>query len=262
MEALAKIVQGADKVLNLFISMIIIVALLFGCFSLWDTYRIYTGAGVDAELLKYKPSGASDPSLTELMALNPEVRAWLTVDDTGIDYPVLQGKTNMDYINKDVYGKYSLSGSIFSDCRNAPDFSDFYTLLYGHHMDGSMMFGNLEHFHESSFFASHENGNLYTLEKVYRLEVFACMSIDAYDGKVFDPTEQSKPEKRDEMLNYIKENALQYRDIGLCAENQIIGLSTCSDVTTNGRTVVYARMTEIAEEGGGGSHENAEVQNE
>ena len=247
MEAASKVIQGADKVLNLFISILIILAMLFGGFSLWDTCRIYANAEIDSELLKYKPTGDSDPSLSELIALNPDVRAWLTVDDTGIDYPVVQGKTNMDYINTDVYGNYALSGSIFLDCRNAKDFSDFYTLLYGHHMDGGMMFGNVERFHDSTYFESHTTGTLYTPDKTYQLEIFACIAIDAYDQMVFDPAGQNEPESRTAMLAYITENALQYREIGLSAEDQIIGLSTCSDVSTNGRTVVYARMTEITD---------------
>ena len=251
LETAARLTRGADKVLNFFISILIIVALLFGGFAIWDTYRIYDGAGIDSELLKYKPTLSGDPdsnpSLSELIALNPDVRGWLTVDDTGIDYPVVQGNTNADYINTDVYGNYSLSGSIFMDCRNAEDFSDFYTLLYGHHMDGGKMFGNVERFHEASYFDSHLSGALFTPDKTYRLEIFACIAIDAYDKMVFDPAGQNEAGTQAEMLAYIKEHALQYREIGLSAEDRIIGLSTCSDVTTNGRTVVYARMTGITD---------------
>lgn len=41
--------------------------------------------------------------------------AWLTIDDTKIDYPVMQGKDNTEYLNKDPYGDYALAGSIFLD---------------------------------------------------------------------------------------------------------------------------------------------------
>lgn len=47
------------------------------------------------------------------MAINKDVAGWITIDDTHIDYPVVQGKDDMEYINKDVYGEFSLSGSIF-----------------------------------------------------------------------------------------------------------------------------------------------------
>ena len=46
--------------------------------------------------MKYKPAGKTDesPSLQELQKINPDVCAWLTVDGTKIDYPVVQGETN------------------------------------------------------------------------------------------------------------------------------------------------------------------------
>ena len=53
------------------------------------------------------------PSLQELQKINPDVCAWLTVDGTKIDYPVVQGETNLEYINQDIYGEFALSGSIF-----------------------------------------------------------------------------------------------------------------------------------------------------
>ena len=57
------------------------------------------------------------------MAINKDVAGWITIDDTHIDYPVVQGKDDMEYINKDVYGEFSLSGSIFLSCMNKKDFS-------------------------------------------------------------------------------------------------------------------------------------------
>ena len=52
-------------------------------------------------------------SLQELALINPDTRGWLTIPDTHIDYPVLQGNDDMEYINKDVFGEFSLSGSLF-----------------------------------------------------------------------------------------------------------------------------------------------------
>lgn len=54
----------------------------------------------------------------------------------------------MEYINKDVYGEFSLSGSIFLSCMNKKDFSDNYNLVYGHHMANGGMFGDVVSFTE------------------------------------------------------------------------------------------------------------------
>ena len=232
----------------------ILVMLLYGGYSLWDTAMLYQGAFVSSDLLKYKPSsGKTDgPTLAELAALNPDVRGWLTIDDTHIDYPVVQGKTDMDYINKDVYGEFSLSGSIFMDSRNAADFSDSYCLLYGHHMDNGAMFGDVVEFVNKDYFDSHRTGTLYLIDgSVYTIELFACIEIDAFDSVVYQPTAQEQGNVGP-LLEYIREKAVQYREIGVTTSNQIIGLSTCAEAETNGRVVVFGRMerAEQVQEGG------------
>ncbi|MBR1845920.1 MAG: class B sortase, partial [Oscillospiraceae bacterium] len=63
----------------------------------------------------------------------------------------MQGETNGKYLNTDPYGEYSLSGSIFLDSRNAGDFSDSYSLVYGHHMADGMMFGALDAFFDEGY---------------------------------------------------------------------------------------------------------------
>lgn len=72
---------------------------------------------IQSQLLKYKPTPGEDngPTFEELRAINPDVCAWITLDGTKIDYPVLQGEDNLTYINKDVYGNFALAGSIFLD---------------------------------------------------------------------------------------------------------------------------------------------------
>ena len=67
----------------------------------------------------------------------------------------------MEYVNKDVQGEFAFSGAIFLDSQNKRDFSDSYNLLYGHHMEGGAMFGDVVEFRDKSYFDSHETGTLY-----------------------------------------------------------------------------------------------------
>ena len=85
-------------------------------------------------------------SFEELQKINPEVFGWLNIPDTHIDYPLVQAEGNSKYVNTDVKGNFSLSGSIFLDCRNHKDFSDCNHIIYGHHMQKDAMFGELERF--------------------------------------------------------------------------------------------------------------------
>lgn len=61
----------------------------------------------DEELLKFRPTddGEDNPTLKDLKKLNPDVKAWIQVPKTNIDYPVVQGQDDMEYINKNVYGE-------------------------------------------------------------------------------------------------------------------------------------------------------------
>ncbi len=244
MQVFAKIVNGADRVLTRLTALVLVIALCYGGYALWDTYEVYMAASVDNNLLKYKPAldehGEANPTLSELIAINPDVRAWLTIDDTHIDYPLLQGTDNVKYINTDVYGSFALSGSIFLDYRNAGDFSDPYSLVYGHHMDGGAMFGDLEQFVREDFFDQHQTGTLYLPDATYAVELFAVLQVDAFDEVVFRPTAEER--RPDELVAYLRDNAAFYRDISLTEQDRIVGFSTCSQAATNARTVLFGRL--------------------
>ena len=72
------------------------------------------GGFISDELLHYKPTGANDCArLQDLMAKNPDVVGWVTIDGTNIDYPFVQGKDNQEYLNKNVLGESAVSGACF-----------------------------------------------------------------------------------------------------------------------------------------------------
>ena len=238
---LAKI---GNRILAVFAALLVIVMLLYGGYSLWDTWRLYHSAYTSSDLLKYKPDadGTGDgPTLQDLAAINGDVAGWITIDDTHIDYPLVQGTEPLDYINKDVYGKFSLAGSIFLDPRNSRDFTDSYSLLYGHHMDNGAMFGDIIKFEDADYFNSRMSGTLYLTDGTqYRITLFACLKTDSGDGTVFNPT--AHPEDNSELISYIQEKSVQKRDIGISSADRVIGLSTCEDAQTNGRTILYGRL--------------------
>lgn len=243
-----------NKILSAIVVIFIMLMFLYGGYSLWDTAMLYKGAFISNDLLEFKPSldEPDAPTLSELIKLNPDVRGWLTVDDTHIDYPVVQGKNDMEYINKDVYGEFALSGSIFMDSRNSEDFSDSYNLLYGHNMSNGAMFGDIVKFVNADYFNSHKTGILFTSGGVnYSLELFACVEIDAFDSVIYNPTAQEQGNIQP-LLDYIQSIAVQYRDVNVGAQDKVIGLSTCAEAETNGRVVVFGKMIQLeqVQEGG------------
>ncbi len=78
-----------------------------------------------------------------LQKVNPDVVGLIYQKDTIINYPIMHGSDNDQYLHSDINKKYSVSGSIFMDYRNSADFSDFNTIVYGHHMHDGSMFKSL-----------------------------------------------------------------------------------------------------------------------
>ena len=81
-----------------------------------------------------------------LKKINPEVVGWIYSPDTQINYPVALAEDNEKYLHQMINGQYNSAGTIFMDCRNQADLSDFNTILYGHHMKNGSMFASLHQY--------------------------------------------------------------------------------------------------------------------
>lgn len=238
-----------NRILSIMAGILILLMLSYGVYSLWDTYKIYANSFADEELLKFRPTddGEDNPTLKDLKKLNPDVKAWIQVPKSNIDYPVVQGQDDMEYINKNVYGEFELSGAIFLSCLNKDDFSDPYNLVYGHNMKNGGMFADVADFTNKEYFETHQKGKLYLTDATRKIRFFACMKVTAADAKIYHPDGYRKENLKD-LLDYIQANAVQYRDVNVADENSLIALSTCSEAETNGRVVLIGKLErEVAE---------------
>ena len=238
--------KKANSLISVVMALFLFLASAFAAFSLWDNAQIYAAVDdVQSELLKLKPDVDDRASFAELRAINSDVCAWLSLDNTEVDYPVLQGEDNLTYINTDVYGNFALAGSIFLDSSCDNTFHDAYSLLYGHHMADNKMFGDLDLYVDESFFEKNSTGTLILPDRSYCLEIFACLQVPASDENIFIP--QKWQSDNSGLIKYAKENALHYRnnteDILESDTNpQILAMSTCSSEFTDARTVILAVM--------------------
>ena len=172
--------------------------------------------------------------------ITDDMVAWITVDDTNIDYPVMQGDTNSEYLNLNPYGEYALSGSIFLDSRNSSDFTDDYSILYGHHMEYGNMFGALDDFLSQSYLDSHSTGTLIVGRndvKEYKIGIFACVKVNAYDNNALDP------DTLENITDMIHREA-EYINTSIEESNHILALSTCTEPVSTNRLIVFAYIYE------------------
>lgn len=240
MLVLKKIVRTLDRLIDTVLFFIFLLFFLIGLYALYDSCMVYLEAN-DTSLLKYKPGYGSGEEVEK--EIGEDMVAWLTLDDTNVDYPVMQGEDNTEYLNKNPFGEYALAGSIFLDSRNSPDFSDMYSLVYGHHMEHGMMFGALDEFLNEEYFKTHQTGTLTVVEGKketdYRIRIFAVLEAEATEPAIFAPTEVSKAET----LQFVKTRA-KYIDpeAETGGDIQLLAMSTCKYPDTVERTIVFATI--------------------
>ena len=216
---------------------VFIVALLIICYGLYDAYYVYHKAS-DNDYLKYKP--VVGETVLEESPITQDMVAWITIDGTNIDYPIMQSDSNTEYLNKDPYGEYSLSGSIFLDSRNSSDFSDPYSILYGHHMEYGKMFGALDDYLKPEYLNKYNNGTLMIgrdAKAAYPIRLFACVKVSAYDDNALEPGTM------DSILKVIDEHA-EYINTSIEKSEHIIALSTCTEPVSTNRLIVFGYIYE------------------
>ncbi len=220
----------------------IMLLVFFAVFTAWETGRIYRASDAE-QLASYKPAAGEDLSFEELKKINPEVIAWLDLYGTPIDYPVVQAENNTKYINQDIFGSFSLTGALFLDHNNSPDFSDFNNIIFGHHMERDKMFGNLDEFRKQEYLKAHSTGNLFAGGRDYGIRVFAWIHADAYDPDIYN-TRIDAGDDREILLQMIREKAAVFVDEVADPRGRMLLLSTCGTDTTNERYILACAITD------------------
>ena len=239
-------VRGANRVLNFIVLLLVLLLASYSAYSMWYTSSLLDGSFLSDELAMYKPDG-QDPSLAQLMQVNPDVRGWLTIDDTHIDYPVVQGETDAEYLNKSVEGEFSLAGAIYLSALNSSDFSDPYNMVYGHRIEGGAMFSDVLEFRKTSYFDTHRTGILWRADSAFAIELFACIEVDGRDEVVYQDSGHVSADQLPDVVDSILARSVQKRAVDIAPGDSIIALSTCEDATTFERVVVFGKLAPMTE---------------
>lgn len=236
------IVKIIDHMVNLTALLLVLMTMFLSCYMLWDSNQVYQAA--DAKNYEaYIPTEKHTKSFEELQKINPDIIGWIRVNETNINYPLLQAEDDDTYMNTDAEGRYSLSGAIFLHCANKPDFSDFNNIIYGHHMEKHMMFGDVGLFTEKKYFDEHPYGNLFFDGKDHGIEFYALLQADAYNEKLFSVCADTS-ETRQAYLQEIEANAIYRRNIKITENDHLVLLTTCTSEMTNGRNILVGKLTD------------------
>ena len=175
-----------------------------------------------------------------LKKLNPDVVGWIYQKDTIINYPIMRGSDNDRYLHADINKKYSVSGSIFMDYRNNADFSDFNTIVYGHHMHDGSMFKSLRGYtKENDYYKDHKTLELITPDKKYHLEIISSYitpaTSDAYKYSFIN-----EAEKQVFIDNAVMKSKIS-TGVTATTSDKIVTLSTCAYDYDEARYVVVCK---------------------
>lgn len=220
------------------INTICIIVILICGYKIYTTLRDYKKADNIYSQLRDTKENSKDmnEATTNLSSINSDYKFWINVEGTNIDYPVVQGRDNDYYLNHDFNKNYLPAGSIFLDYRNNFE-EDYNSVIYGHHMRNSTMFGQMEKFKDKEFFEKNKIITLKTDDYVYEYEIFAVGIYDADFG--YNRVSFANNDDFNAFLNKILSKSLYSRNI-VSSKDQIITLSTCSYEYDNARTAIFA----------------------
>ncbi len=236
------------------VSIIVLIAALIGLGAIAFQYISQQRAYDDLE--QYASiSDAENVSLADLTvdwdalrAVNPDIVAWIYIPDSPVNYPVVQGQDNQEYLHKAFDGStgwLASAGTIFLDSNNASDFSDRNSALYGHHMNDGSMFASLSDWQNNDEFNSHRDIYLLTPQGNYRLKTFAMVKTTGTDALV-QTTFSSEESYRSYIQDKLDRSVVtQEGDVlGASDITQSMLFSTCEYSQADGRAVLFAAVVE------------------
>lgn len=180
---------------------------------------------------------------------NKSLIGWIKIDDTNIDYPVLQAADNEYYLRRNFSQEYDKNGCIFldKDCDILKRSTNL--IVYGHHMSSGKMFGTLDKYSSEDYYRKHKYIQFDTIYEKGRYEVMYVFRSKIYGEdeivfKYYQFIDVNSETEFDSNMREMSEMALY--DTGVTAEygDELLTLSTCDYYTNYGRFVVVAKRVE------------------
>jgi len=177
---------------------------------------------------------------------NKKLIGWLKIDDTIIDYPVMQTSNNEYYLNHNFEQDKDKNGSIFMDYQCDPLKPSTNLILYGHHMNSGKMFGGLVKYKSESYYKKHDIIQFDTIYEKGSYQIMYVFPAEVYSEEeiVFKYYQFFEALSEEEFNSNMKEmNKMSLYDTGVRASygDELLTLSTCDYDKENARFVVVAK---------------------
>lgn len=173
---------------------------------------------------------------------NTDIVAYISIAGTNVRNVVVQGADNDFYLHRDIFGAHNANGSLFLDYRNAADFTDPNTIIYGHNMNNGTMFHNLRYYVNSgaeTFFEAHSYITIMVENEVLVYEIFSAF-ITRVDFNYIQ-TEFADDQFAQLIAELNRRNTLR-TDRYAREDDRVLLLSTCTNISRDTRIVVAGRL--------------------
>ena len=236
------------KIIISIIQLIFIVILIYSLINIFLWYKSNKANKQVMEELSQtietvKEDGEDDKkckiNFEELKSKNFDTVAWIKVENTNIEFPVVKANDNSYYLTHNFNKEGNSAGWIFADYKNKFNGKDKNIVIYGHNMRDNSMFGSLKNVIKEEWY-NNENNKYIILatENEYSIyEVFSVYQIEKEDYYI--KTDFNSDKEFEEFLQKVKERSIKDFNIDISKENSILTLSTCAN-NNKYRVVLHA----------------------
>ena len=244
--------KGGSKIVSNIILVIAIVVFAVSAYKLYGIFSEYNKG--DKEYLKTqdlvinteKKDDTKEETFSvdfeKLLEMNSDVVGWIRFDEPSeINYPVVQGRDNEEYLKRTFEANTNKLGTLFVDVNNPGDFSGRNTFIYGHNMKNGSMFAQLLKYKDDSFYKEHPYFYIYTPDgKVRTYEIFSAGVVkDTSDSYIMDYADDAAFQT---YIDYIKQQSAYPTSAEVTTASKIVSLSTCTNVRDDERFLVHGVM--------------------
>lgn len=231
------------KVILLIIQLILLVIIIYTCSKIFKWFMENTNNNkiiedISEAIIVDEEKEDIIIDFEELKKYNSDSIAWIKVNETNIEYPVVKATNNDYYLKHSLDKSYNSAGWIFADYKNKFDGTDKNIVIYGHNRKDGSMFGTLKNILDENWYSKEENLQIkFSTEKENcTYQIFSIYKIEEEDYYITTYFNNNF----EEFLNVIKKRSIKNFGIELNENDQILTLSTC-DNSNKYRVVLHAK---------------------
>lgn len=240
------------RVINIIAGISLLMGIISGILA-WEEEKPYRQEQVEQKMLQKTVvlQGEKNSPLERsidfraLNKINADIEGWIYIPGTNIDYPVLIGKTDSEYLNKNFKGEENLLGAIFGFSDMSRDFTDGHICLFGHNTCSAQMFGELKKYKEKIFAENHQKLYVYTSKGVKEYRLFSVYECGKRDETFQHKMQKGSMEFMGLFQRMLEKNVVKMDRSLSAGDKQIMTLSCCSEhQRTENRMTVHFMETD------------------